>query len=93
MAHAVSINVAPRVRHRLLRNYPYRTAAVHSCVVRVLRVLNHADTRVLRILLREVPHKSHSMVFARVPSAGDDQLRRTRLAGDIHELRLRFLAP
>ena len=93
MAHAVSINVASRIRHRLFRNHSHRAAAVHSCVVRVLRVLDHADTRVLRILLREVPHKSHPMVLARVPSAGDDQLRRTGLAGDIHELRLRFLAP
>jgi hypothetical protein len=61
---AVPIDVASRVRHRFLCNDPHCAAAVHSCVIRILRVLDHADAGVLRVLFREIAHKRHSVVSA-----------------------------
>ena len=64
MAHAVSINVASCVSHRLLGYHAYGGTAVHSGIIGEMGIFDHTDTRILRVLLREIADKGHSVMSA-----------------------------
>ena len=81
MSYPISKNIAPRVSHRLLCNHPNRTAAIHPRVIRILRILDHADTGVLRFVLRKIPYERDPVMFARIPVTSHKHLRRSGLAG------------
>ena len=93
MFFSILPHVTSRVSHRFLGNHPHGTAAIHTCVVRKFRILDHADTCVPRVLLREITDERDTVSSGGVTMPAHKQLGRSGFTGDRHQFRLRLATP